>query len=90
LIAQLVVRLNFRPLRGSSTHGGRDALAAIVADLAVNHFAAHASDGPTGPPGCREGRIDPDGRIIRRCDLPALYFLQPGLETEELGPFSYP
>lgn len=51
LIAQLVVRLNFRPVRGSSTRGGREALSAMVEDLGKHPFAVHATDGPTGPRG---------------------------------------
>lgn len=51
LIAGLVKRLNFRPVRGSSSRGGREALAAMVEDLKVNRFAVHALDGPTGPLG---------------------------------------
>ncbi len=51
LIAGLAKRLNFRPVRGSSSQGGREALAAMVEDLKVNRFAVHALDGPTGPPG---------------------------------------
>jgi hypothetical protein len=51
LIARLVVRLNFRPVRGSSTRGGREALAAMVKSLREHPFAVHASDGPTGPRG---------------------------------------
>ncbi len=51
LIARLVERLNFRPIRGSSTRGGREALSAMVEDLRDNPFAVHASDGPTGPRG---------------------------------------
>ncbi|MGV8078500.1 MAG: lysophospholipid acyltransferase family protein [Syntrophales bacterium] len=51
LIARIVERLNFRPVRGSSTRGGREALAAMVEDLQEHPFAVHASDGPTGPRG---------------------------------------
>jgi len=51
LIAGLAKRLNYRPVRGSSSRGGRDALAAMVEDLKVNRFAVHALDGPTGPLG---------------------------------------
>lgn len=49
LIAQVAVRLGIRPIRGSSSHGGREALAAIVEDLAINCVALHAVDGPRGP-----------------------------------------
>ncbi|MBU2252943.1 MAG: lysophospholipid acyltransferase family protein [Proteobacteria bacterium] len=51
LIADVCRRLNFRPVRGSSSRGGREALAAMVEDLAEHHFAIHAVDGPQGPRG---------------------------------------
>ena len=51
LAADLYRRLNFRPVRGSSTRGGRKALAAMVDDLADNPFAVHVVDGPQGPRG---------------------------------------
>jgi lysophospholipid acyltransferase (LPLAT)-like uncharacterized protein len=51
LIAQVVIRLGFRPIRGSSSRGGREALAAIVEDLAENPAAVHGVDGPRGPKG---------------------------------------
>jgi lysophospholipid acyltransferase (LPLAT)-like uncharacterized protein len=51
LIADVVRRLNFRPVRGSSSRGGREALAAMVAELSVHPMAAHAVDGPQGPRG---------------------------------------
>jgi len=49
LIAQVAIRLGFRPIRGSSSRGGREALAAMVEDLAENPMAVHAVDGPQGP-----------------------------------------
>ncbi len=51
MIAQLALRLGFRPIRGSSSRGGRRALRAIVDDLAHNQVAVHAVDGPQGPRG---------------------------------------
>ncbi len=51
MIADVCRRLNFRPVRGSSSRGGREALATIVADLAEHPFAVHAVDGPQGPRG---------------------------------------
>ena len=48
MIADVYRRLNFRPVRGSSSSGGREALAAMVADLSTNPFAVHAVDGPRG------------------------------------------
>jgi len=49
MIAQIALRLGFRPIRGSSSRGGRQALRAIVDDLSHNQAAAHAVDGPRGP-----------------------------------------
>lgn len=49
MIAQVALRLGFRPVRGSSSRGGRQALLSIVDDLARNQAAVHAVDGPQGP-----------------------------------------
>jgi len=51
LIADVARRLNFRPVRGSSSRGGREALAAMVKELSVHPVAVHALDGPRGPRG---------------------------------------
>ena len=51
MIADVYRRLNFRPVRGSSSRGGRKALAAMVADLALHPLAVHIVDGPRGPRG---------------------------------------
>jgi lysophospholipid acyltransferase (LPLAT)-like uncharacterized protein len=51
LIADVCRRLNFRPVRGSSSRGGREALAAMVAELSSHPLAVHAVDGPQGPRG---------------------------------------
>ena len=51
IIAQVALRLGFRPIRGSSSRGGKEALAAIVQDLTKNTCVAHAVDGPRGPKG---------------------------------------
>ncbi len=51
LIAQVAMRLGFRPVRGSSSRGGKEALASMTQDLIQNLCAAHAVDGPQGPKG---------------------------------------
>ena len=51
IIADVARHLKFRPVRGSSSRGGREALAAIVKDLTEHPFAVHAVDGPQGPRG---------------------------------------
>lgn len=63
MIADVIRRLNFRPIRGSSSRGGREALAAMVEDLSAHPLAAHAADGPRGP----RGLIKPG--IIRMAQL---------------------
>ena len=51
LIAEVARRLNFRPVRGSNSRGGHEALAAMVTELSVHPTAVHALDGPQGPRG---------------------------------------
>jgi hypothetical protein len=51
LIATVVSRLNFHPIRGSSSKGGKEALDAVVEYLADHPAAVHAVDGPRGPKG---------------------------------------
>jgi lysophospholipid acyltransferase (LPLAT)-like uncharacterized protein len=51
MIADVARLLNFRPVRGSSSRGGREALTTIIADLADHSCAVHAVDGPRGPRG---------------------------------------
>jgi lysophospholipid acyltransferase (LPLAT)-like uncharacterized protein len=51
LIAALVRRFHFRPIRGSSSHGGKEAMSAILDDLKENPLVIHAVDGPRGPRG---------------------------------------
>jgi lysophospholipid acyltransferase (LPLAT)-like uncharacterized protein len=48
-IAPVVKWLGLRPVRGSSTRGGKEALAAMVQDLAQHQAALHIVDGPRGP-----------------------------------------
>jgi lysophospholipid acyltransferase (LPLAT)-like uncharacterized protein len=51
LIAAVFSRIHFRPIRGSSSKGGKEALNAIVEDLKINPVAIHILDGPRGPRG---------------------------------------
>jgi len=51
LISRAAIRLGIRPVRGSSSRGGKEALAAMVADLSLHPAAIHAVDGPRGPKG---------------------------------------
>lgn len=57
MIADIYSRFNFRPVRGSSSRGGKEALAAMIADLTQNQFAAHVLDGP----------------VIQSTNIPILY-----------------
>lgn len=50
-IAPVAKHLGLRPVRGSSSRGGKEALAAMVKDLAQNQVALHVIDGPRGPKG---------------------------------------
>lgn len=49
IIADIYGRLKFRPVRGSSSRGGKEALAAMIEDLEKNQLAVHVLDGPRGP-----------------------------------------
>jgi lysophospholipid acyltransferase (LPLAT)-like uncharacterized protein len=51
MISDIASRLNFRPVRGSSSRGGKEALSIMVTDLAKHPLAAHVLDGPRGPRG---------------------------------------
>jgi lysophospholipid acyltransferase (LPLAT)-like uncharacterized protein len=48
-IAPVAKWLGLRPVRGSSTRGGKEALAVMVQDLARHQAALHIVDGPRGP-----------------------------------------
>jgi lysophospholipid acyltransferase (LPLAT)-like uncharacterized protein len=48
-IAPVAKWLGLRPVRGSSKRGGKEALAAMVQDLAQHQTAVHIVDGPQGP-----------------------------------------
>jgi lysophospholipid acyltransferase (LPLAT)-like uncharacterized protein len=51
MIAKVYSRFNFRPIRGSSSRGGKEALANMVEDLIDHQIAVHILDGPRGPRG---------------------------------------
>jgi lysophospholipid acyltransferase (LPLAT)-like uncharacterized protein len=51
MIADVYSRFHFRPVRGSSSRGGKEALAVLISDLDRNPFAVHVLDGPRGPRG---------------------------------------
>lgn len=51
MIANVYSRFDFRPVRGSSSRGGKEALTAMVEDLVHHQLAVHVLDGPRGPRG---------------------------------------
>ena len=51
MIAKVYSHFNFRPIRGSSSRGGKEALANMVEDLVHHQLAVHILDGPRGPRG---------------------------------------
>ena len=51
LAAGIFSRMSLRPVRGSSSCDGKQALAALVDDLKDHPFAVHILDGPRGPRG---------------------------------------
>jgi len=50
IIALWLARNGYRPVRGSSTRGGSEALRAMVREVRAGRNAALTVDGPTGPP----------------------------------------
>ncbi|OPY89705.1 MAG: hypothetical protein A4E72_01010 [Syntrophus sp. PtaU1.Bin208] len=51
LVAQLFSCMKFRPIRGSSSRGGKGALSSLIQDLQGHAAAIHVVDGPRGPRG---------------------------------------
>ena len=51
MIADIYSRFHFRPVRGSSSRRGKEALSAMITDLDRNPLAVHVLDGPRGPRG---------------------------------------
>jgi lysophospholipid acyltransferase (LPLAT)-like uncharacterized protein len=49
LIARIVEKLGFRPVRGSSSRGGAGALIGMREELELGHPAVFTADGPRGP-----------------------------------------
>ncbi|MFB3926880.1 MAG: lysophospholipid acyltransferase family protein [Syntrophales bacterium] len=49
-ISDIVERIGWIPVRGSSSRGGRKALNEIVGSIGELRLAVHIVDGPTGPP----------------------------------------
>lgn len=49
-IADVVGRIGWRPVRGSSSRGGRKALKILIDEVKNYQIVGHIVDGPTGPP----------------------------------------
>lgn len=49
-IAYVVKRIGWRPVRGSSSMGGKQALRMLIDEMKDYKLAGHIVDGPTGPP----------------------------------------
>ncbi len=49
-IADVVERIGWVPVRGSSSRGGRQTLKVLVDEIARTRIAGHIVDGPKGPP----------------------------------------
>lgn len=51
IISRIIVGLGFRAVRGSSSRGGREAMAGMLQELAEGRSCAITPDGPRGPAG---------------------------------------
>ena len=49
-VADIVERIGWIPVRGSSSRGGKKALREMVDEVIKSQIAGHIVDGPTGPP----------------------------------------
>jgi len=49
-IARIVQRVGWNPVRGSSSRGGRNALAKMIREITAHGIGVHIVDGPNGPP----------------------------------------
>ena len=49
-VADVMMRIGWRPVRGSSSRGGRKALKMLIEEIKNNQLGGHIVDGPTGPP----------------------------------------
>ena len=72
LAARLAERLGLVPVRGSSTRGGTEALAAILKALKTNQAVVHFVDGPTGPKGIVKPGIISMARVSGAVIMPVI------------------
>ena len=72
LTAWLAKRLGLVAVRGSSTRGGTEALAAILKALKTNPAVIHTVDGPTGPKGVVKPGIISMARVSGAVIVPVI------------------
>ena len=65
-IANVVERIGWIPVRGSTSRGGREALREMVTGIRESCLGAHIVDGPTGPPRVHLSRCGSKNRHTRR------------------------
>jgi len=65
MVSQLFSCMNFRPIRGSSSRGGKEALSSLILDLKNHPLAVHVVDGPRGPRGIIKPGLITLGQISR-------------------------
>ncbi|MFC1515291.1 lysophospholipid acyltransferase family protein [Thermodesulfobacteriota bacterium] len=69
-IARIIDMLGWRPVRGSSSRGGREALKEIISLTRQGYRIVHIVDGPQGPPGViKPGLI----KIAQHSGMPILF-----------------
>lgn len=90
LISQIAMRLGIRPVRGSSSRGGKEALAAMVADLSLHPAAIHAVDGPKGPKGIVKAGVIRMAQLSQAAIFPVYVSLERAWVTRSWDRFLIP
>lgn len=69
ILSRLLVKWNYKVVRGSSSKGGKDALKELIEIVNKNHSAIITPDGPRGP----AGEIKNGALIVsNRCSIPLI------------------
>jgi lysophospholipid acyltransferase (LPLAT)-like uncharacterized protein len=90
LISRVATRLGIRPVRGSSSRGGKEALAAMVADLSLHPLAIHAIDGPQGPKGTVKAGVIRMAQLSQAAVFPLYISLERAWVTNSWDRFLIP
>jgi lysophospholipid acyltransferase (LPLAT)-like uncharacterized protein len=90
LIARVAMRLGIRPVRGSSSREGKEALAAMVADLSIHPAAIHAVDGPQGPKGTVKAGVIRMAQLSQAAIFPLYISLEQAWVTRSWDRFLIP